>query len=56
MKNWKTTIAGVLALLGALLMNGAAVFDNNPATTWNWETIAAAATGIGLLFSRDHDK
>ena len=54
--SWKTTVAGIAAILvaGGTLVQ--AIFDGNPATAPNYEaTIAAIAAGIGLLFARDND-
>lgn len=48
MKSWKTTVAGVAALLFA----AALALQDSP----NWEAIAAlAAGGFGLVFARDND-
>jgi hypothetical protein len=55
MTSWKTTAAGVGAILIAV---GAAVssqFDNDPATVADWGAVVAAVlAGIGLIFARDN--
>ena len=56
MKNTKTTIAGIGAILvavgGALL----ALFDNDPTTTIDIPSVIAAITaGIGLIAAKDAD-
>lgn len=53
MKNWKTTSAGVLMILGAI---AAYYFHEGPITQ---EVVMGCATGlmggIGLIFSKDHN-
>ena len=54
--SWKTTAAGIGAILiasGTLIQ---AIFDGNPATVPNYEAvIASLIAGIGLIFARDND-
>ena len=55
MKNWKTTMAGILAISGGLtrfafaLKSGA--IDPEAITT----TMTSILTGIGLIFAKDFD-
>lgn len=53
MKNWKTTTAGVLTLLGALAY-GAAKFLNGE--TPDLGAVLAAITGLGLIGASDGGK
>jgi hypothetical protein len=55
--SWKTTVAGIGALLvavgGALNM----LFDGNPNTNPDWnQVVAASVVAVGLIFARDNDK
>ena len=65
--NWKTTIMGVVVLIGsvgALLSTVAlalaALFDGDPSTAADWSAIGVAfaqvSIGFGLIFSKDSDK
>lgn len=55
MKSWRTTILGILAILGALSAAGKAYFDNDPATLVNIEaTVGAIMAGIALILAKDH--
>jgi hypothetical protein len=55
MKSWKTTVAGIGTIVGAVGVALAAQFDNDPATIPNWGGIIAAITaGIGLISARDN--
>lgn len=55
MKSWKTTAAGIAAIVAAVATAIVAEFDGNPATTAEWGVvITAVVTGIGLLFARDN--
>ena len=55
MKSWKTTTAGVLAIVAAIATELAASFDSDPLTVANWDiVIAATLAGIGLIFARDN--
>jgi hypothetical protein len=54
MKSWKTTAAGIAAILGVIFPAIAAALDANPATDPNWAmVIPAVITAAGLLFARD---
>lgn len=53
--SWRTTVAGVGAMLVAIGGALSATFDNDPATTADWTAvIAACIAGFGLLFARDN--
>ena len=57
MKSWKTTLAGVGAILAAIGAALNAQFDADPLTVVNWTmTFAAIMAGAGLIYSRDNDK
>lgn len=53
--NWKTTLAGILAMLTALsTLILQPMLDNNPETVARWsEFIPIFIAGIGSLFARD---
>ncbi|GJM23926.1 MAG: hypothetical protein DHS20C16_03410 [Phycisphaerae bacterium] len=53
-RSWRTTLLGILALVAALSTNAVALLDGDPDTTFNWESIAIALTGLGLLAAKDH--
>jgi hypothetical protein len=54
--SWKTTMAGVIAIVTAILSAVQLLIDNDPATNPDWTTlIAAIMAGIGLLFARDNN-
>lgn len=56
-KNWKTTAAGIAAIMIAVGGCLAALTDADPKTTVDFTSIFAALTaGIGLIFARDGDK
>ena len=55
--SWKTTGAGVGAILIALGSALTALTDNDPATVVDWGSLSAAlVAGLGLLCARDNDK
>lgn len=57
MKSWKTTLAGVAAIVAAVATAVSAQFDNNPATVPDWTLVIGMITaGVGLMFARDNDK
>jgi anti-sigma-K factor RskA len=57
MKSWKTTLAGVAAIVAAVATAVSAQFDNNPATVPDWTLVIGMITaGVGLMFARDDDK
>lgn len=56
MKSWKTTVAGIAAILTAGGAALTAISDGNPATEPDYAAlIAACIAGLGLLFARDND-
>lgn len=55
MTSWKTTFAGVGAILIAVGSALSAQFDNDPTSIADWgAVIAAVVAGIGLVFARDN--
>jgi len=57
MKNTKTTLAGVGAILVAVGGALKAIFDGDPSTNVDLTTtIAAVTAGIGLIWAKDADK
>jgi hypothetical protein len=57
MKNTKTTLAGVGAILIAVGGALKALFDGDPTTNLDLTTtIAAVTAGIGLIMAKDADK
>jgi peptidoglycan/LPS O-acetylase OafA/YrhL len=53
--SWKTSAAGIAAIVVAIASCVQAAFDGDPATTPNYEVaIAAIITGLGLIFARDN--
>lgn len=56
-KNWKTTGAGIAAILVAISAALTALTDNNEATTVDFASLLAAIiAGVGLICARDGDK
>ena len=57
MKNTKTTLAGIGAILVAVGGALRAAFDGDPTTNLDIAaTIAAVTAGIGLIMAKDADK
>jgi hypothetical protein len=57
MKNTKTTLAGLGAILIAVGGALRAAFDNDPTTNLDIaSTIAAVTAGIGLIMAKDAEK
>jgi hypothetical protein len=55
--NWKTTLAGVGAIMVAVGGALKALFDGDPATNIDFAaTIAAVTVGFGLIAAKDADK
>ena len=53
--SWKTTTAGIAAIVVALGTAVGALFDADPLTLPDWGAVAAAVmAGIGLLAARDN--
>jgi hypothetical protein len=56
MNSWKTTAAGIGAILVAVGSALSATFDADPATVADWGAVVAACiAGAGLLFARDNN-
>ena len=56
-KSWKTTAAGVSAIVAALAGAATLLFDGKPETNPDYPALIAAVTaGIGLVMARDNDK
>ncbi len=57
MQSWKTTLAGIAAIVAAVATAVSAHFDNDPATLPDWTMVIAVITaGVGLVLARDNDK
>jgi cytochrome c biogenesis factor len=57
MKSWKTSLAGVAAILTAVGAALTAAFDSDPATNVDIAVLMASVlAGVGLLMARDNDK
>ena len=55
MKSWRTSTAGILAIVAILSTAFAAEFDADPLTKADWSiAVAAILGGIGLIFARDN--
>ena len=55
-KSWKTTAAGIAAIVIAVASLVQAQFDGDPSTVPNYEiAIAAIMSGLVGLFARDND-
>jgi hypothetical protein len=55
--NWKTTLAGVGAIMVAVGGALKALFDGDPSTNLDLTaTIAAVTVGFGLIAAKDADK
>jgi drug/metabolite transporter (DMT)-like permease len=55
MKSWKTTTAGIAAIVAALATAVGALFDADPVTMPDWGAVAAAVmAGVGLIAARDN--
>lgn len=56
MKSWKTTIAGIGAILVAAGSALSALFDMDPQTVPDWGAVLSAIiAGIGLITARDNN-
>lgn len=57
MKNTKTTLAGIGAILVAVGGALKAIFDGDPTTTFDiTSTVAAIIAGVGLITAKDAEK
>lgn len=55
-QSWKTTAAGIAAIVAAAATAVVALFDADPTTVPDWGAVAAAVmAGLGLLFARDNN-
>jgi hypothetical protein len=55
MTSWRTTTAGIAAIVVAIGTAVGALFDADPLTLPDWGAVAAAImAGIGLLAARDN--
>jgi hypothetical protein len=55
MTSWKTTAAGIAAIVAALATAVGALFDADPVSMPDWGAVAAAVmAGIGLIAARDN--
>lgn len=53
--SWRTTTAGIAAIVVALGTAVGALFDADPLTLPDWGAVAAAVmAGVGLLAARDN--
>lgn len=52
--SWRTSVLGILTLLGSIVTFGQALLDGDPATVPDFDAIVAALAGIGLIFARDN--
>ena len=56
MQSWKTSTAGVAAIVAAIATAVSAQFDNDPTTVANWGVvITTIIAGVGLLAARDNN-
>ena len=53
--SWKTTAAGLVVILLAILTQARNLLDSDPATVFDLDAVLAAGAGIGLLFARDNN-
>jgi hypothetical protein len=54
MRNWKTTAAGLLVVIGAACSQAVAVLDGNPETVANWNLVLASIpAAFGFIFAKD---
>ena len=55
--SWKTTAAGISAIVAAVAGAAKLMLDADPNTNPDWTAIIAAVTaGVGLIAARDNDK
>lgn len=55
--SWKTTGAGIAAIVVAVGSVLTALTDNDPLTVPDWGALAAACiAGVGLIFAKDNKK
>ncbi len=57
MKSWKTTAAGIAAIVAAVALAISHQFDTDPTTVADWSAVITALTaGVGLVLARDNDR
>lgn len=57
MKSWKTTAAGIAALIAVIATAVTAQFDTDTATVAEWGGVVTAVfVALGFVASRDNDK
>ena len=54
MKSWRTTLAGILMVVGTIAMQLYYLLDGDPSTKFNLDAVLSVLGGLGLLFARDH--
>jgi hypothetical protein len=54
-KNWKTTVAGILAIVAALAGAGKCAIDGGQIMNCLTESWPAIMIGIGLIFAKDNN-
>lgn len=55
--SWKTTAAGISAIVAAVAGAAKLMLDADPNTNPDWTALIAAVTaGVGLIAARDNDK
>lgn len=55
MKNWKTSLAGIAAVITVIANVAVMLLDGNPATNPDWSlVIPAVLGGLGLTAARDN--
>ena len=52
--SWRTSIAGWVCLIAAIMQGAKALLDGDPSTSPSIEAIVAAAAGVGLIAARDN--
>ena len=53
--SWRTTTAGIAAIVAAIATAVTALFDSDPLTNPEWGAVVAAImAGIGLMAARDN--
>lgn len=53
--SWRTTVTGVLTIIGAVASAAKALLDGDAATNPDWLVVSAAVTaGWGLITARDN--
>lgn len=55
MKNWKTTMAGILAIIGGITTIVYAIIDKQLTSSAITAAATAILTGVGLLFAKDYN-